>query len=96
MPYIFCPHLFTGAPSSFLATFAIKKFYPVLLSEVGNVLKKTSANYVLDGNGSPVCTIGSISSFHTLLLQLPGKDQAPEPPHVIMKATHHMCMEPLG
>ena len=49
-------------------------------------------NYVLDGNGSPVCTIGSIRSFHTLLLQLPDKDQAPEPPDVIKKATHHMSM----
>ena len=37
-------------------------------------------NDVLDENGSPVCTIGSIPSFHKLLAQLPGKDWAPDSP----------------
>ena len=47
-------------------------------------------SYNLDENGSPVCTIDSIRSFHTLLLQSPCEDQAPEPPDVSKKVTYHI------
>ena len=51
-------------------------------------------SYIPDENGSPVCTIGSIRSFHSFCSS-PGKDQAPEPPDVIKRAPHHICMRSL-
>ena len=53
-------------------------------------------NYILDENGSPVCTIDSVRSFHPFFTAVSGKDQAPESPDVIKKATHHICTRPLG